>query len=404
MGKILAAVPMLQVVRLEDSRFVSGERLMKRLFSLALVCGLGLQGFTFAQEATTVAPAQETPVAQEAVGAPVAEQLQAPKQFTEKLHQMQWVQVDAQGRFSGSVVSLFRGGTSEKIPNAQVALIRSGQVVTSTTSDAEGNFNFNGILPGSYTIEGLSTAGTFSYALHVLPGQAAQGSHMKVFAVVPGGTAVTKYFARYMAPVSPPDSVVYGVGEQRYTQYNGQVKADENGVFHGTLLLPGVPFAARDMSATEVIILQNGREVTKVMANADGTFSVGGLESGVYGLVVAGPIGRGAVGFELIDAKAVAQLKGKSGMFVGMQEGPADLLNLELAPPASSTEEELALDDLGMPMPGGGLAGPAGGAGGGAGGGAAGGIGDLLGLAGLAGAIVALSDDDNNLASPIVGP
>lgn len=373
---------------------------MRRLFGLALACGLGFQSVSFAQEAAS----QESPAAVEAVGAPVAEQLQAPKSFTEKLHQMQWVQVDAQGRFSGSVVSLFRGGNSEKIPNAQVALLRSGKVVTSTTSDAEGNFDFNGILPGSYTIEGLSTAGTFSYALHVLPGQAAQGSHMKVYAVVPGGTSVTKYFARYIVPTSAPDSVVYGVAEQRFTQYNGQVKGDDNGVLHGTLLLPGVPFASRDMSATEVIILQNGREVTKVMANADGTFTVGGLESGVYGLVVTGPIGRGAVAFELVDAKSVAQLKGKAGQFVGMQDGPADLINLELAPPATSSEEELALEDLGMPMPGGGLAGPSGGAGGGAGGGAAGGFGDLLGLAGLAGAIVALSDDDNNVASPIVGP
>jgi len=360
-----------------------------------LVCGLGLQSISFAQENAAV----------EAVGAPVAEQLQAPKAYTEKLHQMQWVQVDAQGRFGGSVVSLFRGGTSEKIPNAQVALLRSGRVVTSTTSDVDGNFDFNGILPGSYTIEGLSTAGTFSYALHVLPGQAAQGSYMKIYAVVPGGTSVTKYFARYMVPTSAPDSVVYGVGEQRYTQYNGQVRADQNGVFHGTLLLPGVPFASRDMSATEVVILQNGREITKVMANADGTFSVGGLESGVYGLVVAGPVGRAAVGFELIDVKGLTQIKGKAGQFVGMQDGPADVLNLEMAPPASGTEEELALDDLGMPMPGAGVAGPSGGgAGGGAGGGGAGGFGDLLGLAGLAGALVALSDDDNNVASPIVNP
>lgn len=378
---------------------------MKRLFSLALVCGLGLTGQGLQSVSLAQEVAAQEPAAVEALGSPVAEQLQPPKAFGEKLHQMQWVQVDVQGRFSGSVVSLFRGGTSEKIPNAQVALIRSGSVVSSTTSDAEGNFDFNGILPGSYTIEGLNASGTFSYALHVLPGQADQGSHVKIFAVVPGGTVVTKYFARYMAPSSTPDSVVYGSGEQRYSQYNGQVRADQNGNLRGTLLLPGVPFASRDMSATEVIILQNGREVTKVMANADGTYSIGGLEAGVYGLVVAGPIGRGAVGFELVDVKPLTQWKGKSGQFVGMQDGPADVLNLELAPPATSTEEELAMDDLGMPVPGGGLAGPAGSGAGGAGGGAAGGFGDLLGLAGLAGAIVALSDDDdNNVASPIVNP
>lgn len=375
---------------------------MKRLFSLALICGLGLQS-SYAQD--TTADVASAPA--EAVGAPAAEQLQPPARFTEKLHQMQWVQVDAQGRFSGSVVSLFRGGMSEKIPNVQVALLRSGGVVSSTSTDTEGNFDFSGILPGSYTIEGLSASGTFSYALHVLPGQSNEGSHVKIFAVVPGGTAVTKYFARYMAPASPADSVVYGVGEQRYSQYNGQVRTDMNGDLKGNLLLPGVPFASQDMASTEVIVLQNGREVKKVIANADGSYAVSGLSAGVYGLVVAGPIGRAAVGFELVTNEALTQRTGKAGRFVGMQDGPADMLSIELAPPATGSEEELlVVDDLGAPLPGGGMAGPGGGgAGGGAGGGGMGGAGGLLGLAGLAGAIVALSDDgDNNVASPIVSP
>lgn len=375
---------------------------MKRLFSWVLGCSLGLQGIIYAQEA---APQSQVEVGSNPEVA--VEQLQPPKAYTEKLHQMQWVQVDVEGRFSGSVVSLFRGGTSEKIPNAQVALIRSGQIKSSTTTDEKGDFSFSGILPGSYTIEGLSKSGTFSYALHVLPGQADQGSYTKIYAIVPGGSVVTKYFAQYSAPNSPADSIMAGSSEQRYSQYNGQVSADETGALRGSLLLPGVPFASKDMSATEVIILQNGREMAKSMANADGTFSVGGLEPGVYGLVVAGPIGRAAVAFELVESKPVVGVAlGWAGRLVSMQEGAADVLNIELAPPASPAEEELALEDLGMPVPGGGLAGPGGsGAGAGGAGGGAGGAGGLLGLAAAAGAIVALtSDDDNNVASPIVNP
>jgi|688.fasta_scaffold01077_5 hypothetical protein len=376
---------------------------MKRSLSWVLGCSLGLQGVCFAQEATNQAGAG-SPVE----GEVAAEQLQPPKAYTEKLHQMQWVQVDAEGRFSGSVVSLFRGGTSEKIANAQVALIRSGQVKSSTTTDEKGDFSFSGVLPGSYTIEGLGTNGTFSFALNVLPGQAVQGSEMKIYAVVPGGSTVTKYFARYMVPSSTPDMVGRGVADQRFVQSNGQVRADENGVFHGILLLPGAAFASKDMSATEVIILQNGREVAKAMANADGSFSIRGLESGVYGLVVAGPIGRAAVAFELIEHKPVVQVgSNQTVRLVSFQEGAADSLNIELAPPASPSEDELALEDLGMPVPGGGLAGPGGsGAGSGGAGGAAGGAGGLLGLAAAAGAIVALTsdDDDNNVASPIVNP
>jgi hypothetical protein len=142
-----------------------------------------------------------------------------------------------------------------------------------------------------------------------------------------------------------------------------------------------------------------------VAANADGSFAIGGLVPGVYGLVVAGPVGRAAVGFELVGGNALSKLNGSAGTFVAMQDGPATTLTIELASPASSSEEELPGDDQVSPLPGGGFAGPMSGAGGGgAGGGGAGGFGELLGLAGLAGAVVALSDDDNGVASPIVGP
>jgi hypothetical protein len=373
---------------------------MKRLFSIALVMGLGWQGLALGQDVA----AQETSAPIEAVGAPVTETLEAPRAFSEKLHQNQWVQVDSQGRFTGSVVSLFRGGASEKVANAQVALLRGGRVVASTMTNLDGDFLFNGILPGNYTIEGLGTNGTFSFALHVLSGQAAQGGNVKIYAVVPGGTVVTKYFARFMTPSSPVRNEVYGVSEQRVSQGNGQISLDQNGAFRGNLMLPGTAFAAADMSSTEVILLQNGREVVKSRANADGSFTFNGLATGVYGLVAAGPVGRAAVAFELVDGKPVAQQQRGGVSFVAIQDGPASSLNMELAPPATGTEEELVMDEMGMPMPGGGMAAPgSGGFGGGGsgGGGSAGGIGDLLGIAGLAGAVVALTDDDNTVASPI---
>ncbi len=384
---------------------------MKRFFGLALAMGLGWSSVSAvsvsAQEASTpeaaapevAAPAvaQEAPVAAEDV-------LKEPISFTEKLHQAQWIQVDATGRFSGSVVSLFRGGASEKVPNAQVTLLQGGAVVHSTTANAEGNFEFSGVGPGAYTMEGLGANGTFVFALNILPDAAEQGTNMKVLAVVPGGAYITKYFARYMSPALSSLVVPYTAAEQRPNGNTGQVKIDEKGLFNGKLLIPGMPYPTADFSSTEIYIVQNGREVAKTMANVDGTFSVGGLVSGVYGLVVSGPLGRGALGFELVDNKPVAAKGSAAARFVTVQEAPLDVLSLEMAPPASGPEEEvLAEESVSMPIPGGGYAGAGSGAGGGGGG--IGGAGGLLGLAGLAGAIVALTDDgDNNVASPIVSP
>src|SRR5690349_13325787 len=57
------------------------------------------------------------------------------------------------GQFSGSIQGTVQDPAGAVVPNAKVQLKNTGtNVVTSTTTDAEGNYRFVSLAPGSYAI------------------------------------------------------------------------------------------------------------------------------------------------------------------------------------------------------------------------------------------------------------
>ncbi|MEY4566231.1 MAG: hypothetical protein RLY14_1201 [Planctomycetota bacterium] len=367
---------------------------MKKMFSMALLLGLGFGSIANAQEVASQPP--------------VAEALVAPAAESVKLFQQQWLHADADGNVNGKVTTLFRGGRSEAVPGLPIVLTHHGRVVASATTDQNGAFSLGKVAPGCYAIETVGSAGTFVYALNVLPGSAPEGEKgLNSFAITPGGSLISKYFARHMTPYTGTHiDHLYKDADALPSSSIGQVKLDANGIFRGRLLPSCIHERTEDLSDMHVYVVQNGQEIASTKAKADGSFSFGGLTSGIFGLVAAGPKGRAAVGFELVENNAVAKASRPLPKLVSFQdaavqpaaEAAVESLNLQLAAPFA---EEVAEEDLGefAAMP----AGYAPGAGAG-GGGAGGGFGGLLGLAGLGGAIVALSNQgDNGPASP-VGP
>lgn len=371
---------------------------MKKMFRMALLLGLGLGGIANAQDAAPQPPAAE------ALVAPVAESV--------KLFQQQWLHADADGNVNGKVTTLFRGGRSEAVPGLPIVLTHHGRVVASATTDQNGAFSLGKVGPGCYAIETVGSAGTFVYALNVLPGSAPGGEKgLNSFAITPGGSLISKYFARHMTPYTGTHvDHLHKDSDALTSSSTGQVKLDANGIFHGRLLSSCVHERTENLSDMHVYVVQNGQEIASTKAKADGSFSFGGLTSGIYGLVAAGPKGRAAVGFELVENNAVAKASSRLPKLVSFQdvaavqpaaEAAVESLNLQLAAPFA---EEVAGEDLGefAAMPAGYA--PGTGAGAGGGGGAGGGFGGLLGLAGLGGAIVALSNQGENGPASPVGP
>lgn len=368
---------------------------MKKMFRMALLLGLGLGSIANAQEAVPQAPAAE------ALVAPVAESV--------KLFQQQWLHADVDGNVNGKVTTLFRGGRSETVPGLPIVLTHHGRVVATATTDQNGAFSLGKVIPGCYAIETVGSAGTFVYALNVLPGVAPEGEkRLNSFAITPGGSLISKYFARHMTPYSGTHiDQIYKDSDALAASSTGQVKLDANGIFHGRLLPSCVHERAENLSDMHVYVVQNGQEIASTKAKADGSFSFGGLTTGIYGLVAAGPKGRAAVGFELVENNAVAKSSNRLPKLVSFQDAavqPAvevavESLNIQLAAPFA---EEIAGEELleFAAMPSG--YGPGSGSGGGAG--AGGDFGGLLGLVGLGGAIVALSNQGENGPASPVGP
>jgi len=246
-----------------------------------------------------------------------------------------------------------------------------------------------------------------------LPGAAPEGEKaLNSFAITPGGSLISKYFARHMTPYTGTHTDrLYQDSDALPSSSSGQVKLDANGIFHGRLLPSCVHLTRENLSDMHVYVIQNGQEIAATKARADGSFSFGGLTSGIYGLVAAGPKGRAAVGFELVENNAVAKSSSRLPKLVSFQdaavqpaaEAAVESMNVQLAAPFA---EEVAGEELGefAAMPAGYAPGAGAGAGAGGGGGAGGGFGGLLGLAGLGGAIVALSNQGENGPASPVGP
>jgi hypothetical protein len=160
---------------------------------------------------------------------------------------------------------------------------------------------------------------------------------------------------------------------------------------------------------------------------SDGSFEVSGLETGIHGVVAAGPAGYSAFAFDVLPPSIAPGQPEESlpGLPVSFAESkPSEKLFVFLVPPKlvnkvlarvregmnTTTDSGATQSFAGQPgMPGGfgggGFGGGGFGGGGSSGGGGIGGGGGLSGLAGLAGIAAIIANDsgsNNNLISPIV--
>lgn len=222
-----------------------------------------------------------------------------------------------------------------------------------------------------------------------------------------------------------------------------QVRLRADGSLIGRVLIPEVGFE-RSAGEVDLAFYQQGTLVGVTRSAADGSFAIGGLQTGIHSVVASGPPGHAAFSFDVVSAPAgvakVVRPHWLNGLLVSVQVEivPADELTVLLIPPRMMPEVRRIVrevypinDDTGAVLPpvdaaaaagasmssyagggyaaygggfaggfGGGFGGGGGGFGGGGGLGGIGGLGGLLGIAGLAVGVAALSnenEDQNNL-------
>jgi len=360
------------------------------------------------------------------------------------LFSRQWVRSDASGRVSGSLVQLT---DTESLPveGLPVALIRDGKIAYVATSDVEGNFFYNDVEPGLYSLVSRTNQSIAAFAVQILDAKAAEhlpntidvriirsaGEKIKEIVrsqTVP--TSLTRMDSSAAAPVDP-------IASNRRFASSSAVRLDAEGNLQGQLARSGLSGVDSNLTGMSVYVLKDGIEVARSEVDVNGHFGISGLKEGVYGFIAAGSNGFVATSFQVLDAK-VAQTSADGKQLVGLFHKSCQRLNCEVVDscevvtcevaqvcetvvetpiveicqtvvePACAEviveEQALCGQSCGC---GGGMGGFGGGGFGGGGGGFGGGGGGfggsgILGIAALAGVAAAIASDDNNSGGFIV--
>jgi hypothetical protein len=383
---------------------------MRRTF-IASLAGLLLMGSaSVAQESLPSAPV-------------VVETATTANDLLNQTFSTEWISLDPQGGVSGRVGALDVAGGWVPKPGVLASINVNGKVIAATSSDAEGNFYFPKVQPGTYGFTAKSDYSFAAFAIHVYPAGTPLPTTLQVAATrVPAAQARQiirqnwvpgdyENYYRYQ-PLDP-------LGGNRQVAEGNKVRLVD-GSLNGRVSRPGWSYGEQDLSGNVAHILTSGTVVTTAPVQKDGTFQVKNLDAGVYDLIVVGRDGVAAIGFEAVGPQPLA--RNAADVHFVSAAVQVDTLNIELINPSDALVETPEFVEIVPPLPfdpalgpppmlggfpggagggmgGGGLGG--GGAGGGLGGG---GIGGLLGIAGLAAGVAALSDDDSfnaNLATQI---
>lgn len=334
------------------------------------------------------------------------------------LFAQQWVTPNAAGEIKGSVVGLSVGDKTP-VNGLPVVLLRDGVVEAKTLTNAQGGFTLPSVKPGSYSIvvRDANTIGAFS--LQVVAGKEGKslGSEVEVRVIKPAAKVneilETQSLPTYAMRVSNALSVSTDpLGQMRTFAKSQAVAMDAAGNLTGRI---GTATRDNDMSDMTVIVMKDGVEVAKSGVARDGSYSVAGLNPGVYGFVAVGGSGFAAMSFELVKNN-VETLPAQGKKLISSYLLPSTSMNVEVAPVemmAPQTEEIVEYVDGGETI----VEGPAGvsgfggggyggGSGGGMGGGGGGGMGGWAGLAGIAGlaTVAGIVAADNGDDAPVASP
>ena len=220
-----------------------------------------------------------------------------------QLFSKQWVRLDSQGSISGSLVRL-SDGEKEALAGLPVVLVRNGEVEHSAIADEAGDFKFENVKAGSYSLVSRTNESIAAFSLQVLDERNTHlDSSVEVRVVRPAGMKVKEILRAQSLPVVAVRAEIQKVskdplGDSRSFSKSQFVKMDGSGKLSGQL---GSLVSTADMSDMVVYVLRNGQEVARSKADKSGKFSFEGLRPGVYGFVASGVSGFAATSFQLVD-------------------------------------------------------------------------------------------------------
>lgn len=231
-----------------------------------------------------------------------------------------WVQLDATSGVKGRVV-----GITDPI---DVFLLRSGFVVSSATTLADGSYRFEACTPGIYTIVGYSREAVFASGfLAVANDGTAVGLPMELVNRPVLGAANNTLVAKLIQEFSPDVNFrqfgVFEIGEgpedpPQFFGFEGLANLQDPAIPSVAIqaqpiaLAPGGRLVGRihqssnltgrpvEVLSTRVLIVQDGEVLAEVQVDNAGVFEITDLIPGDYGMVAVGADGIATLGLKLV--------------------------------------------------------------------------------------------------------
>ncbi|MFK7766219.1 MAG: hypothetical protein AB8B55_03170 [Mariniblastus sp.] len=239
-----------------------------------------------------------------------------------------WIMVDANGRFQGKVTAA-RGAD---IANMNIFLMNMGRLVKQTGVDTNGQFEFNNVRQGAYSLIGWGEKGFFAFGVNILADSPnADDSILRsvnITAFQNQTTINTDWIRHFASSVSYRVFGRYPSGEGRddpaklygfiglvsnkvqsepatsISSHNVSKTADGRlvGRVHQLNSLSGRPV---DVRTTKVMLLEGDSVVASTTTDNYGVFEFQQVPDGSYGLAAAGVDGVGLIGINVGSESAI---------------------------------------------------------------------------------------------------
>ncbi len=233
-----------------------------------------------------------------------------------------WIMVDSNGRFDGSVTA----AAGADVSRMQIFLLNRGRLVKQTALNAGGRFEFNNVSQGAYSIIGWGENGFFAFGLNILqnnPNNKGEiGNRISATAFQNRTTINTDWIKYYSPQVKFRVFGAYSSGQEAGAPaallgFKGLAKnlptsvastslssrsvsrlADGRlvGRVHQMNSLNGRPV---DVRSTKVMLFQGDIVVASTTTDNYGTFAFNDVPDGSYGLAAVGADGVGLIGIDV---------------------------------------------------------------------------------------------------------
>ena len=234
-----------------------------------------------------------------------------------------WVMLSNNGLLQGRVL----GGATVNAAKVPVYLLSRGKVLTQTRTDADGNFSFNNVQQGTYSLIGFGQDAFFAFGFNAIDYAESIQFRMPdklLVRAVQNKTTINLDWIRYFAP-----NLQFRVYGRFVSQQGSKDPANLYGV-EGISIIPPQSAAATSIQAHPVSLTEDGTLVGRVhqidelngrpvdvrgvrailiqddkvfgAASTDnyGVFSISGVTPGFYSIVAVGNDGMGCIGIEVV--------------------------------------------------------------------------------------------------------